>query len=68
MAEPGGAGKDARGAGCWARAAGACTGGVRPRRRAAPLPACAEPEGSGGVAGMVMSALSAPLYAKALID
>ncbi|WP_055689534.1 glycosyltransferase family 2 protein [Streptomyces prasinus] len=27
-----------------------------------------EPEGSGGVAGMVMSALSAPLYAKALID
>lgn len=27
-----------------------------------------EPEGSGGVAGMIMSALSAPLYAKALID
>ncbi|MBL1083782.1 glycosyltransferase [Streptomyces actinomycinicus] len=27
-----------------------------------------EPQGSGGVAGMVMSALSAPLYAKALID
>ncbi|MEF9904108.1 glycosyltransferase family 2 protein [Streptomyces sp. P9-A2] len=27
-----------------------------------------EPEGSGGVAGMAMSALSAPLYAKALID
>jgi cellulose synthase/poly-beta-1,6-N-acetylglucosamine synthase-like glycosyltransferase len=27
-----------------------------------------EPEGSGGVAGMVMSALSAPLYAKALVD
>ncbi|WP_415951974.1 glycosyltransferase family 2 protein [Streptomyces sp. KLOTTS4A1] len=27
-----------------------------------------EPEGSGGVAGMVMSALSAPLYAKALFD
>ncbi|MFJ8827329.1 glycosyltransferase family 2 protein [Streptomyces sp. NPDC102467] len=27
-----------------------------------------EPEGSGGIAGMVMSALSAPLYAKALID
>jgi hypothetical protein len=27
-----------------------------------------EPEGSGGVAGMLMSALSAPLYAKALID
>ncbi|MFI9613642.1 glycosyltransferase family 2 protein [Streptomyces sp. NPDC052023] len=27
-----------------------------------------EPEGSGGVAGMVMSALSAPLYAKALCD
>src|SRR4051812_45276330 len=27
-----------------------------------------EPEGSGGVAGMMMSALSAPLYAKALVD
>jgi cellulose synthase/poly-beta-1,6-N-acetylglucosamine synthase-like glycosyltransferase len=27
-----------------------------------------EPEGSGGVAGMVMSALSAPVYARALMD
>ncbi|UZJ31242.1 glycosyltransferase family 2 protein [Streptomyces endophytica] len=27
-----------------------------------------EPEGSGGVAGMVMSALSAPIYARALCD
>ena len=27
-----------------------------------------EPEGSGGVAGMVMSALSAPIYARSLID
>ncbi|MFH8223048.1 glycosyltransferase family 2 protein [Streptomyces sp. NPDC018057] len=27
-----------------------------------------EPEGSGGVAGMVMSALSAPVYARALLD
>ncbi|MEU5089637.1 glycosyltransferase family 2 protein [Streptomyces sp. NPDC021356] len=27
-----------------------------------------EPEGSGGVAGMVMSALSAPIYARALMD
>ena len=27
-----------------------------------------EPEGSGGVAGMVMSALSAPIYARSLMD
>ncbi|MGW0082376.1 glycosyltransferase family 2 protein [Streptomyces sp. NPDC003393] len=27
-----------------------------------------EPEGSGGVAGMVMAALSAPIYARALLD
>ncbi|KUL52165.1 MULTISPECIES: glycosyltransferase family 2 protein [unclassified Streptomyces] len=27
-----------------------------------------EPEGSGGVAGMVMSALSAPIYARSLLD
>ncbi|MEU6385629.1 glycosyltransferase family 2 protein [Streptomyces bauhiniae] len=27
-----------------------------------------EPEGSGGIAGMVMSALSAPVYARALLD
>ncbi|MEW2293521.1 cellulose synthase catalytic subunit [Streptomyces sp. NPDC006743] len=27
-----------------------------------------EPEGSGGVAGMVMSALSAPIYARSLVD